>query len=216
LHDFSSELVKEISRVNAGKPVAKADIVAASQQVDFARLGENYVTAARQAANESLTYVIDKLPFNFLYCGLIHRALPNAKIIHMTRDPMDTCYAVYKTLFGQAYPFSYDLEELATYFIAYRKLMDHWHSVMPGLILDVAYEDVVANTELQARRLTEYCGLDWESECLDFHTAKQASTTASAVQVRQPVYSSSVQKWRHYEEQLAPLKLRLTDAGLIQ
>ena len=110
----------------------------------------------------------------------------------MTRDPMDTCYAVYKTLFGQDYPFSYDLEELATYFIAYRKLMDHWHSVMPGLILDVSYEDVVADTELQARRLTEYCGLDWESECLDFHTAKQASTTASAVQVRQPVYSSSV------------------------
>jgi thioredoxin-like negative regulator of GroEL len=216
LHDFSSELVKEISRVNGGKPVAKTDIVAASLQVDFARLGENYLTAARQAANESSTYVIDKLPFNFLYCGLIHRALPNAKMIHMTRDPMDTCYAVYKTLFGQAYPFSYDLDELATYFIAYRKLIEHWRSVMPGLILDVTYEDVVADTELQARRLTEHCGLDWESECLDFHTSTQASTTASAVQVRQPVYSSSVQKWRHYEEQLAPLKARLTDAGLIQ
>ena len=161
-------------------------------------------------------WMIDKLPFNFLYCGLIHRALPNAKIIHMTRDPMDTCYAVYKTLFGQAYPFSYDLDELAAYFLAYRRLMDHWHEVMPGQILNVAYEDVVADTESAARRLTEYCGLQWERECLEFHTSRAATTTASAAQVRQPVYSSSVQKWRHYEQQLAPLQARLLDAGLIE
>ncbi|MCH7537599.1 MAG: sulfotransferase, partial [Proteobacteria bacterium] len=215
LHDFSSELVKEISRVNDGKAVAKGDIVAASLQIDFARLGENYVAAARQAIDGSSAYVIDKLPFNFLYCGLIHRALPEAKIIHMTREPMDTCYAVYKTLFGQAYPFSYDLDELATYYIAYRKLMDHWHAVLPGLIHDVAYEDVVADPEKQARRLIAHCGLQWESQCLDFHTSKAASTTASAVQVRQPVYSSSVQKWRYYEEQLAPLEARLRDSGLL-
>ena len=215
LHDFSSELVKEISRVNGGKPVAKADIVAASLQVDFAGLGEHYIRAAREATDGSAPYVIDKLPFNFLYCGLIHRALPKAKIIHMTREPMDTCYAVYKTLFGQAYPFSYELDELATYFIAYRKLMDHWHKVMPEQILDVAYEDVVADPERQAKRLIAYCGLQWESRCLDFHTSKAASTTASAVQVRQPVYSTSVQKWRNYEQQLALLKARLTDAGLL-
>ena len=128
---------------------------------------------------------------------------------------MDTCYAIYKTLFGQAYPFSYDLDELATYFIAYRKLMDHWHEVMADLILDVAYEDVVADPEKQARRLIAHCGLQWESQCLDFHTSKAASTTASAVQVRQPVYSSSVQKWRYYEEQLAPLEARLRDSGLL-
>lgn len=215
LHDFSSELVKEISRVNDGKPVAKGDIVAASLQVDFTRLGERYISAARQATDGSSAYVIDKLPFNFLYCGLIHRALPKAKIVHMTREPMDTCYAIYKTLFGQAYPFSYDLDELATYFIAYRKLMDHWHEVMADLILDVAYEDVVADPEKQARRLIAHCGLQWESQCLDFHTSKAASTTASAVQVRQPVYSSSVQKWRYYEEQLAPLEARLRDSGLL-
>ena len=215
LHDFSSELVKEISRVNSGKPVAKGDIVAASLQIDFARLGENYVAAARQAIDGSSAYVIDKLPFNFLYCGLIHRALPEAKIIHMTRAPMDTCYAVYKTLFGQAYQFSYDLDEPATYYIAYRKLMDHWHAVLPGLIHDVAYEDVVADTEDQARRLIKHCGLEWEPGCLDFHTSKQASTTASAVQVRQPIYLTSVQKWRNYEEQLAPLEARLRDAGLL-
>ena len=216
LHDFSSELVKEIHRVNKSKGVAKTDIVEASLHIDFARLGRNYVSAARQAAGDESPWMIDKLPFNFLYCGLIHRALPNAKIIHMTRDPMDTCYAVYKTLFGQAYPFSYDLDELANYFVAYRRLMDHWHEVMPGQILDVAYEDVVANTEAEARRLTEHCGIPWEPECLEFHTSRAASTTASAAQVRQPVYSSSVQKWRHYEQQLAPLQARLLGAGLIE
>ena len=215
LHDFSSELVKEIVRLNDGKAVAKTAIVSSSLQIEFAQLGKNYIDATRQATDGSATWIIDKLPFNFLYCGLIHRALPNAKIIHMTRDPMDTCYAVFKTLFGQAYPFSYDLDELATYYSAYRRLMDHWHKVMPGSILDVAYEDVVANTEHEARRLIDHCGLGWEPECLEFHKSRDASTTASAAQVRQPIYSSSVQKWRNYEKQLAPLKTRLSDAGLI-
>jgi Tfp pilus assembly protein PilF len=215
LPDFSNELVKEIHRHAQGKPVSKDRIVEASLRVDFARLGRNYVNAARQAAGPASQLFIDKLPFNFLYCGLIRRALPKAQIIHMVRDPMDTCYAVYKTLFGQAYPFSYDLDELATYYIAYRKLMAHWHKVMPGLILDVAYEDMVADPEQQARRLIAHCGLDWEPECLEFHKSKTASTTASAVQIRQPVYSTSIQKWRHYEAQLAPLKTRLIDAGLV-
>ena len=215
LHDFSSELVKEIQRHSQGKPVAKDRIVQASLGVDFERLGRNYVMAARQAVGTAATYFIDKLPFNFLYCGLIRRALPNARIIHMVRDPMDTCYAVFKTLFGQAYPFSYDLDELAAYYIAYRKLMDHWRDVLPGLILDVAYEDVVTDPERQARRLLAHCGLDWEPECLEFHKSKAASTTASAVQVRQPLYSSSIQKWRHYEQQLAPLEARLAEAGLL-
>ncbi len=215
LHDFSSELVKEIQQISHGKPVAKDRIVQTSKGMDFARLGRNYVNAARQAVGTQNPRFIDKLPFNFLYCGLIHRALPGARIIHMVREPMDTCYAVYKTLFGQAYPFSYDLDELATYFIAYRKLMAHWHQLMPGLILDVSYESVVADPELQARRLITHCELEWEPDCMDFHKSKAASTTASPVQVRQPVYSSSIQKWRHYEDQLAPLKARLASAGLL-
>lgn len=215
LHDFSSELVKEVHRVSQGKPVAREGMVAASMGIDFARLGRNYVTAARQAANLATPLFIDKLPFNFLYCGLIHRALPNARIIHVVRNPMDTCYAVYKTLFGQAYPFSYDQDELATYYIAYRRLMDHWSGVLPDVILDVNYEDVVYDTEQQARRLLDWCGLDWEPQCLEFHSQESASTTASAAQVRQPVYSTSVEKWRFYEQQLAPLRARLVDAGLV-
>ena len=215
LHDFSSELVKEIQRYSQGKPVAKDKIVESSLHVDFARLGRNYANAARQAVEPASPHFIDKLPFNFLYCGLIRRALPKARIIHMVRDPMDTCYAVYKTLFGQAYPFSYDLDELATYYIAYQKLMAHWHQGMPGVILDVEYEKLVTDPEQQARRLISHCGLDWEPACLEFHKSETASTTASAVQVRQPVYSTSIQKWRNYETQLAPLKARLVDAGLV-
>jgi hypothetical protein len=173
------------------------------------------VTAARQATGTVTPRFIDKLPFNFLYCGLIHRALPRARIVHVVRDPMDTCYAVYKTLFGQAYPFSYDLEELATYYIAYHRLMNHWRTTMPGLIQDVSYENVVANSETEARQLVAYCGLQWEPACLEFHNLKSASTTASAVQIRQPIYSSSVGKWRRYEQQLEPLRARLEEAGLV-
>jgi len=213
LHDFSSELVKEIQRRSPGQAVAKEQIVQASLGMDFGRLGNNYVEAARQAVGPEFLHFIDKLPFNFLYCGLIHRALPGARIIHMVRDPMDTCYAVFKTLFGQAYPFSYDLDELASYYIAYRKLMDHWKQVMPDFILEVAYENVVTDTEQQARRLLAHCGLDWEPGCLNFHRSNTPSTTSSAVQVRQPVYSSSIQKWRHYEQQLEPLRIRLEMAG---
>jgi tetratricopeptide (TPR) repeat protein len=216
LHDFSSELVKEIMRNSRGKPVAKNDIVRASLDVDFAQLGRNYVTAARQAVGRESPHFIDKLPFNFLYCGLIHRALPNARIIHVMREPMDTCYAVFKTLFGQAYPFSYDLKELAAYYIAYRKLMDHWRGILPGLIFDVAYEDVVSDPERQCRRLLAHCELEWEPECLEFYHSKSASTTASAVQVRQPIYSTSIQKWRNYERQLEPLRSRLADAGYLE
>jgi Tfp pilus assembly protein PilF len=216
LHDFSSELVKEIARISQGRPVPKEAIVSASLKIDFHRLGENYIRAARQATDGRSPYFIDKLPFNFLYCGLIHRAMPRARIIHMSRDPMDTCYAIYKTLFGQAYPFSYDLDELATYYIAYRRLMAHWHRILPGLILDVSYEDVVTDAEKQARRLLDHCGLEWEPGCLDFHKSKTVSTTASAVQVRRPVYSSSVNKWRNYERQLAPLRNRLLEAGLVR
>ena len=195
--------------------MARAENGAASLKMDFSRLGRNYIAAARQATDSTSPHFIDKLPLNFLYCGLIHRALPNAKIIHMVRNPLDTCYAVYKTLFGQAYPFSYDLDELANYYIAYRKLMTHWQKVIPGVIIDIAYEDVVADFEQQARRLIDNCGLDWEPECLEFHKSKAVSTTASAVQIRQPVYTSSIQKWRYYERQLAPLKARLVAAGLV-
>ena len=182
--------------------------------MDFGEVGRRYLAAVRQLAGGQ-RYTIDKLPFNFRYAGLIHKALPKAAIVHLTRDPMDTCYAVFKTLFINAYHFSYQLEELAEYFIAYRRMMDHWHAVMPGVMLDVRYEDLVADPQTQCRRLLEHCGLPWEDQVLDFHNSTKASTTASAMQVRRPIYKSSVQKWRNYARELQPVLRRLAEAGLV-
>jgi len=142
-------------------------------------------------------------------------ALPRARIIHLVRDPMDTCYAVFKTLFNQAYSYSYDLDELADYYIAHRRLMDHWHRVLPGAILDVAYEDIVADQEREARRILAWCDLGWEPAVLEFYRSTRDSTTASAAQVRGPVYASSVGKWRNYSNELAGLHARLAAAGVL-
>jgi hypothetical protein len=160
-------------------------------------------------------FFVDKLPFNFRYCGLIHQALPNAKIVHLTRDPLDTCYAIFKTLFINAYHYSYQLDEIAQFYIEYRRTMDHWHAVMPGVICDVSYEELVADPPAQCRRLLEYCGLPWQDEVLEFHQSRAASTTASAAQVRKPIYRSSVKKWRNFESQLQPVVRRLAEAGLV-
>ena len=118
---------------------------------------------------------------------------------------MDTCYAVYKTFFTGVYPFSYDLEELGKYYLAYKRLMDHWRSVLGDAILDISYEALVDDTELQTKRLLEYCGLAWQDNCLEFHKSDVPSTTASAAQVRRPIYRSSIGRWRCYEKQLQPL-----------
>jgi len=149
-----------------------------------------------------------------LYVGLIHLALPNAKIINLRRHPMATGYAVYKYLFTNAYPFSYDLTDIGNYYVAYDKLIQHWTNILPGIIHTVGYEDLVENTESSVRTLLEYCDLPWEEGCLKFFENKQASTTASASQVRENMYTSSVAQWRNYQKQLAPLENILLKAGL--
>jgi hypothetical protein len=159
-------------------------------------------------------HFIDKLPFNFLYAGLIHLALPRARIISLRRHPVDTCYAVFKQFFKDAYPFSYDLDELAQYYIAYDQLMQHWHAVLPGVIHTVRYESLVEDLETEARRLLDHCALPFEEACLRFHENRAASTTASATQVRQPIYRSSVARWRCYADELEPLRARLRAAGI--
>lgn len=189
-------------------------MVEASLEIDFAALGRAYMVGARQAVSGN-GMIVDKMPVNFMYCGLIRKALPNARIIHLMRDPMDTCYAVYKTLFQKAYFFSNDMNELAAYYVAYRRLMAHWHAVMPGQILDVHYEDLVTDTEAQARRLLGCCGLDWEPAVLTPDANARASTTASAAQVRQPVHASSVGKWHRFAQGLEPLRKQLQAAGML-
>ncbi len=189
-------------------------LVEAALQIDYPALGARYLQQAAAMAQGKPIF-IDKLPFNFIYCGLIKKALPQARVIHLVRDPLDTCFAIYKTLFNQVYSFSYQLDELADYFIEYKKLMAHWHQVLPGQILDVHYEQVVAEPESQAKRILDWCDLPWQQDLLAFHQAKSASTTASAAQVRQPIHQKSVQKWRQFANELTPVRERLFAAGLI-
>lgn len=213
LNNFSLELIGLVKKTFGPSRASRLDFVAMTARLDFRALGEAYLNSVRPLRDGS-PFFIDKLPFNYLYAGLIHLALPRAKIINLQRHPMDTCYAVYKQLFKDAYPFSYDLDELGRYYVAYHRLMQHWNEVMPGVIHTLSYEAIVADVESESRRLLAYCGLPWEEQCLRFYENARASTTASAVQVRQPVYDSSVGRWRHYARQLESLRVCLTGAGI--
>lgn len=214
LDSFARQMMAQVNTIcGTQRPASRDIVVETSALLDFSQLGADYISSTRPLTGTT-PHFIDKLPFNFLYAGLIHRALPNAKIINLHRHPMAACYAIYRQLFRDAYPFSYSFEDLASYYIAYDQLMAHWHQVLPNVVYTIAYEDVVSDTEQHARRLVEHCGLAWEPQCLEFYKSSQASTTASAAQVRQPVYSSSVDKWRHYERQLQPLRQLLIDGGV--
>jgi hypothetical protein len=150
------------------------------------------------------------MPANFVFAGLIHLALPNATIIHAVRDPIDTCLSCFSKLFMEGNFQTYDLAELGRYYRHYKALMAHWHSVLPpGRILDVNYEDTVADVEGVARRIVAHCGLPWDQRCLDFHRTERAVRTASAAQVRSPIYASSIGRWRAYQSFLGPLLAEL-------
>lgn len=169
------------------------------------RLGTSYLDAVGAAAPWA-GRITDKMPGNFPFAGLIHLALPNARIIHMRRDPIDTCLSCFSILFAHGQPYSYDLAELGRFYRAYEALMEHWRQVLPaGVMLDVRYEDVVADLEQQARLVVEHCGLEWNDACLAFHETQRSVQTASATQVRQPIYRSSVGRWRRYGDLLRPL-----------
>lgn len=206
------DLAQAVTRLS-GDASNKDDLIRKSRRLDFDTLGEAYQASARQRG-ASAPFLVDKTPANFLYLGLIARAMPNARIIHLTRHPMDACFAIYKTLFRLGYPYSYRLEDLAAYYSAYRQLMAHWHTMMPGRILDVAYEDLVQDLEGQTRALLGFCRLEWQAACLSFHLNKSPSATASAAQVRQPIYAGSVGRWCTYAEQLKPLEEALASHGV--
>lgn len=170
------------------------------------------LSGAQRGARERFA---DKQTTNFFYCALILRAFPRAHIVHLTRHPLAACLAIYKTRFDAGFPFAYDLDELAEFYIGYRRLMTHWHRVLPGRVLDIAYEDIVTSQEATTRRLLEYLDLPFESACLDFHlNPAPATSTASAAQVRQALYDSSLHQWKHYQEELGPLRARLEAAGI--
>lgn len=202
-----------LALVNQAGHHEKLELIQRSTGVDFEELGRQYCNSLDGFRNPA-PRLIDKTPPNFLYLGLIHLALPHARIIHLRRHPLDACYAIYKTLFRVGYPFSYSLQEVGRYYIAYDALMDHWRQTIPGAFLDVSYEDVVADLEGESRRIFNYLDLEWEDSCLNFHRLKSAAATASAAQVRQPIYSSSVGLWKKYERQLASFAARMKERGI--
>jgi tetratricopeptide (TPR) repeat protein len=203
-----------LSLMNCVGPVtSKQMMVEKSANLNYQQLGQLYCDSLA-GHDRSSRRLIDKTPINFLYIGLIASALPNAKIIHLRRNPMDSCYAMYKTLFRMGYPFSYDLEDLARYYLGYHNLMAHWRRVLPNVFLDVDYEDLVRDQEQVSRQMISHCGLDWQDNCLNFHLNSSPSATASAAQVRQPIYKTSLERWRSYENELAPLKNILIEGGL--
>jgi tetratricopeptide (TPR) repeat protein len=172
---------------------------------DLRRLGRRYVEIVGAKASGVLR-ITDKMLSNFVYVGLIHLALPNARIIHACRDPVDTCLSSFSLLFGDDQPYTYNLAELGRYYRAQARLMRHWQSVLPqGVMLEVHYEDVVANLKGEGRRLVAHCGLEWEDRCLAFHETQRPVHTASVTQVRRPIYRDSIGRWRPYRDMLRPL-----------
>jgi hypothetical protein len=171
------------------------------------RIGDEYLRRIEAAAaGRVVERITDKMPGNFSAIGLIHLVLPNARIIHTVRDPIDTCLSCYSKLFTETQPFTYDLGELGRYYRAYTKLMRHWRQTLPeGAFLDVCYEDMVDDFENQVRRILDYCGLPWNDACLTFYNTERTVRTASVMQVRQPLYKTAVDRWRPDDAELRPL-----------
>jgi tetratricopeptide (TPR) repeat protein len=213
LDHFALCIVDAVRRRSGGTPLPRRELVARSADLDFPALGRDYLERARYVAAGDVRFT-DKMPLNYLYCGLIRRALPNAKIVHVARRPMAACYAMYKTLFKDGYPFSYDLGEIGRYYVGYRRLMDHWQATMPAAIYPLSYEALVADQRGETRKLLEFCGLEWQDSCIEFHRNPLPTTTASAAQVRRPLYDTSVSQWQHYAAELAELSSVLRAAGI--
>jgi hypothetical protein len=172
------------------------------------KFGEAYIEDTRVHRGDA-PFFIDKMPNNFRHIGLIHMILPNAKIIDARRHPMACCFSGYKQLFASGQEFTYGLDEIGRYYRDYVGLMDHWDKVLPGKVLRVQYEDVVADVETQVRRLLEYCGLPFEQACVDFHQTQRSVRTPSSEQVRQPIFTGGLEQWRNFEPWLDPLKSAL-------
>jgi tetratricopeptide (TPR) repeat protein len=210
-------LVKNETRSKTPKLVA-ADAFRIARQLDFTRLGADYIKSTRPRTGRTARFV-DKLPHNFLYAGLIHRALPEARIICLRRDGMDTVLNNYRQMFAPGsyyHDYTTRLEDVAHYFVAFDRLMAHWREVLPAdRFIEVNYEDLVADQEAQSRRMVEFCDLPWDDRCLAFHENVAGVSTASSAQVRSPIYATSVGRWKRYGDALKPAADILRDAGLL-
>ena len=189
-----------IRRGELGEPIRK-------------QLAEGYLRTLAGYSVDALR-IVDKTPVNSDYLGVIHSVFPNARIIYMRRDPIDTCLSCYFQQFSPALPFTMDLRDLAHYYRQHWRLIEHWRAVLPpGAILDVPYAELVADQEGWSRKILDFVGLEWDERCLDFHKTKRPVVTASYWQVRQKIYNKSVERWRNYEKFINPL-LDLRDLDL--
>ena len=178
---------------------------------DLEALGQRYLNETA-AYHQNAPYFVDKMPNNFMHVGLIHCMLPNALFIDTRRHPMACCFSIYKQNFARGQTFSYDLSTLAAYYRGYLDVMDHWQSVLPGRVHRVIYESMVDDADTRIRALLDHCGLPFESQCLRFHENERVVRTASASQVRQPIYTSAKDHWRQFDTELSPLTDALGDA----
>ena len=205
--NFSHALLAAAARdrgdVFAGAAAADPAAVAAG----YAKLACSHPDASPPgvAGQGAGSIIIEKLPMNYLYLGAIHRALPNAKLVLVNREPVDSCFAMYRTLFGEAYPFSYDFDDLAKYYAAYHRLMNHWRACLGDTLCEITYEDLVGSPAQVGAGVAQYCGLQWREEAVEIHTRASVSLTASAAQIRRPIYGSSSGRWRRYRTHLEPL-----------
>jgi len=186
-------------------------VLAQMSAEDFRRRGEKYLHDTR-SYRSGKAHFIDKMPNNFRHVGLIHLMLPHARIIDARREPMACCFGNLKQLFAHGQEFAYSIEDIARYYRTYLELMRHWDAVLPGRVLRVQYEDVVADLEGNVRRILDYCGLEFEPACVEFYRTERSVRTASSEQVRQPIYREALEQWRHYEPWLGPLREALGDA----
>jgi hypothetical protein len=208
--DFVAALTEAAG--NASVPAGRDALIAESLSLDLGLVAARYLYRVRP--ENGFKRFVDKFPQNYLYAGLIHAALPCAKIVMLRRDPMDSCFAMYRAFFSGAYPFSYDLTELAQYYAAFDRLCAHWRAILPAdMFMELRYEDLVREPEAAARRLSAFAGLGWNEAALRPHENASAATTASAVQVRAPIHLNSVGKWQRYARYLGVLKETLAAAG---
>jgi tetratricopeptide (TPR) repeat protein len=198
-----SRISADLSRQSPGRSEYPEAILGVGEK-GIRAMGEAYIRSTMRYRS-GLPYFIDKMPNNFVHIGFLHLILPNAKVIDARRHPLDSCLGSYKQLFFKGQSFTYDPFELAHYYLQYRRIMDHWHAVLPGKVLEVNYEEMVNDQENQTRRLLEYCGLPWEDRCLRFYETERAINTASSEQVRQPIYKGAVNFWRNYEAHLGEM-----------
>ena len=210
---FLQMVIRKVSEVASVEPM-NPDMIRAASQKPMERIGREYLDSIAYRLGEKPMF-IDKLPFNFLFVGFIAKAYPHARIVHLRRNPMDSCFSMYKQVFTWAYKFSYSIDALGKYFVAHERLREHWLKTLGDRMVEVEYEELVGDQEAQTRRLLERLGLPFEEACLAFDKNKAPTATASSVQVREKIHTRSVNRWKNFETELAPLRTYLEQNGIV-